>query len=113
MKPVRLFVCLIAAMAVTAGCLSTDRTIYDVACKAVKADAKFPTNGVISPMDKCGFYVARNAACVEVYYEFVNASGATESDSYIVWVKRIARRWELDRCFPTPKYSQPFDTPLK
>lgn len=87
------------------GCkLPSERTIYKIACEAVRADPRFPSNGVLQPMEKAEFFVGKNAARVDLPYDFVNESSRTVTDSYTVWLKNMAHSWQVDRCFPTPEY---------
>jgi hypothetical protein len=54
----------------------------------------------VLPGRDASVYVAKNAACVHVPYETVSNTGGTVRGTYTVWLKRIALRWEVDRCTP-------------
>ena len=88
------------------GCIwPSEQSCYDVAYRTTMTDTNLPKNAVLYPIDRCKVYVCKNAAFVEILYDH-SESGRTETDSYSVWLKRIARRWELDYYYPTPKYPQ-------
>jgi len=90
----------VVLLAVCGGCsLFEEGTMYDVGIKAVKADPAFPKNAVPAAKDKCKFFINKNAACIETPY---SVSGATPAKGqyYIVWLKLIGDRWDLDRCLP-------------
>ena len=88
------------------GCVwPSERSCYDVARKTVMADKDFPKDGKILPIDKCKLYIMKSAGKVVIFYDHTE-SGRIETDSYDVWLKRIARTWELDYYNPTPKYQQ-------
>jgi hypothetical protein len=95
-----------AALVMCGGCVwPSEQACYDVACKTVLADKSFPKDGKVYPIEKCKVYVLKNEGEVKVFYDHVE-SGNMETDSYDVWLKRIARTWELDYCNPTRKYQQ-------
>jgi len=67
------------------------------------ADKNLPKDARVYPMDKCKVYVLKSAAMVKVFYDHLE-SGRMETDSYDVWLKRIARTWELDYYSMSKKY---------
>jgi len=78
--------------------------VYKPAFEAVKAAKDLPAGAVVDPRHEAKLYIAKNAAQAEMPYEYTDASGTKVTDVYLVYLKRIIRRWELDRCFPMPKY---------
>jgi len=78
--------------------------VYKPAVEAVKAAKDLPAGTVVDPRHEAKLYIAKNAAQAEVPYEYTDASGSKVTDIYLVYLKRINRRWELDRCFPMPKH---------
>lgn len=78
--------------------------VYKPAFEAVKAAKDLPAGAVVDPRHEARLYIAKNAAQAEMPYEYADASGKKVTDTYLVYLKRINRRWELDRCFPMPKY---------
>jgi hypothetical protein len=106
---------LLLAIGLGGGCApSSPRDLYEPASRAVMTDKDFPPNAVLLPRSQARFFVAKNLACVYVPYEFADAAGQKVRDTYTVWLKRIAIRWEVDRCRPTAKYpaSDPAGPPL-
>jgi hypothetical protein len=95
---------LIALALLNAGCTESKRGMYKTACKAVRNHSAFPENGKIGPKKNAVIQPAKNAARVEVPYTYVDPEGNAVSDHYVVWMKRIAIRWEVDRCDPAPHY---------
>lgn len=83
----------------------TERGLYQVASKAVLAHSEFPKGGVLTPAEDASFFVAKNAACVVVPYEYADESGKKIKASYTVWLKNMAHSWQIDRCRPTPAYT--------
>lgn len=102
----KLAVLLVVAVVLT-GCgeikFPPQRSIYKLACKAVRADTNFPPDAVLHPMADAELYIGKNAACVKLPYDYVNASGKTVTVSCTVWLKNMAHSWEVDRLYPTPK----------
>jgi hypothetical protein len=95
-----------AALLMCGGCVwPSEQSCYDVACKTIKADKDFPKDAKVYPLEKCKVYVLKNAAMVKVFYDH-SVSGRTETDAYDVWLKRIARTWELDNYSMSKKYTQ-------
>jgi len=78
--------------------------VYKPAFEAVKAAKDLPAGAVVDPRHEAKLYIAKNAAQAEMPYEYTDASGQKITDIYLVYLKRVNRRWELDRCFPLPKY---------
>lgn len=88
---------LAVATAVWCGCsrLPAERTVYRVAVKAVEADAALPLGAELASIDQAELYVAKNAARVDIPVTFTD-NGRVTSDTYVVWIKRVARTWEFD-----------------
>ncbi|MFC1497298.1 hypothetical protein ACFLS1_02345 [Verrucomicrobiota bacterium] len=82
----------------------SERTCYKAACKAVRADTNLPPEAVLYPMDQVEFYMAKNAGSIELPYEYTDDSGNTVTGNYTVHLKRVARTWTVDKCYPAPKY---------
>ncbi len=82
----------------------SDRTMFELAGEAVKADSRFPSGAEIGSLDDAKIEICRNAALVEVPYEFVSKEGQNVTRTYTVWLKNMAHSWQVDRCFPTPTY---------
>lgn len=99
-----LFLVVIILLAGCGGCRSqSERAMYKLACEAVRTDPHLPRNAVLHPMKTAKFYIGKNAACVQLTYEFINESGGRRTaGSYTVWLKNMAHSWQVDRCFPTP-----------
>jgi len=105
MKPVVLIAAL--CLLVSTGCRPpSERAVYRVACDAVRAQPGVPGNVSLARIGDAELYVGKNAAMVELPCEYVNLQGETVKTSYTVRVKRVARTWTLDRCFPTPAYDE-------
>jgi hypothetical protein len=102
MKPVGLF--LLVLVLLGTGCTESERGMYKTACAAVRNHSAFPEDGKTGPRRKAVIQPVKNAARVEVPYTYVDSEGKTVSDHYVVWMKRIAIRWEVDRCDPAPHY---------
>lgn len=100
----RSIVVLVAAVLLSGCAWPSERAGYRIAIDAVKASPELPKSAVLPPMSKCQVNIGKSAGSVIVPYEFTDASGARQTASYTVWLKRIARTWVLDRCFPTPTY---------
>jgi hypothetical protein len=89
------------------GCaMPSDKELYTKARKALVESNKLPAGAELEGFRKTEIYRAKNAACVELSYEFSTGAGKTETDSYRVWLKRVAMSWELDRIAETPQYSE-------
>ena len=78
--------------------------MYRKAAAVVKSDPGLPEGAVLRPRKEAEFFVAKNAASIHVPFEFTNEQGEKETDTYTVWLKRIARRWEIDRYQRSPMY---------
>ena len=92
-------------LVVCSGCgMPSERSVYDVACNALEKDTRVPATAKPHRRGKSSLWIAKNAACVEIPYDYTAPSGEKATGHYTVWCKRIARRWELDRAFPTPTY---------
>jgi hypothetical protein len=74
--------------------------LFGVAEQALRAQTNLPPAMTIGSMKDAEFFVGKNAACVYVPVEYTEASGNKRTGNYIVWLKRICTRWELDRCEP-------------
>ena len=93
-------VCLVGCDAIT---YPPKSMVYEPAYEAVKAAKDQPPAAVVDPRKNAKLYIAKNAAQAEIEYDYTDMSGKKATGIYLVYLKRINRRWELDRCFPLPK----------
>lgn len=98
---------LLAALCVV-GCgpalFPSERTCYKIACEALRSDPDIPGDARPLSIRHAQLHVLKNAARVDLPYEATGPDGTVQTDTYIVWLKRIARRWVADRSFRAPKY---------
>jgi len=80
------------------------RSVYVPARQALASLPGIPREATLDPDRNAEVYIAKNAATVVMDVEYKAENGATVRRSYTVWMKRLGRRWELDRAFPTPVY---------
>ena len=101
-------VLVVAAMAVT-GCGEppSAKTCYKLAYQTAKEQGGLPPDARIAPRGEALIQVAKNAARVEIPYDYSDEAGNTVRDVYVVWLKRLKRRWEPDRYYRKPKYTTP------
>lgn len=78
------------------GLWPSERTCFKVAQKTLQSDSALPAGLQWAPARQVEIYVVKNAARVDWPYTVSSSAGGTESGVYVVWLKRIARRWELD-----------------
>ena len=87
------------------GCSSlSERACYRAARDFLQAHVDLPENAVLAPRRAANIMVAKNAARVDLPYEYVNEAGDKVRDVYVVWIKRLKRRWEVDRFYRRPEY---------
>lgn len=89
----------------------SNQHLYETAVAAVKADSALPDQAEILPKKHAEFYIGKSAGCVLIAYDVTDALGAKRKESHTVWLKRIGTRWEIDRLFPSPLYSEPDERP--
>lgn len=91
---------LVVAAVLTAGCakhwMPSERSVYAGACAAVRSSGSLPAGATLPPIEGCRLYVGKSAARVDVPVTFADGS-----DTYVVWLKRIDRRWLYDRLYRT------------
>jgi hypothetical protein len=95
----------VLALCLASGCrMPSERVVYRVAVDAVRAQPEF--NDALRPasLRKAGIFVNKNAACVEL--PVLHREAGHVAAVYVIWCKRVARRWELDRIAPKPSYSE-------
>jgi len=78
--------------------------VYRVACETVRNAPDVPDSIVIHPRRNTFIALGKNAARVDLDYDYVDEAGRKVTRTYTVWCKRIEMRWEPDRAFPTPRY---------
>ncbi len=94
-------------LAICGGCkLPSERAVYRRSLEAVQADPDLPSAAVLDPKGKAVIRMAKNAASVELPYEYVGSTGEILSDSYTIWFKRIGRRWAVERYYRTPRHQR-------
>ena len=103
-------VLLLVLAAMGGGCrMPSERAVYKAARDAVKADPRLPPSAILHSIDDVEMGIGKNAARVDLAYDFIGPAGQRVTDSYVVWLKRLARTWVVDRLEPAPKYPPPPD----
>lgn len=101
-------ICFIVCAILSFGCNAivypSRRSVYEPARKALEQSNELPPGAVIDPDRKAEVYIAKDAAAVVMDVEYKDSQRATVRRSYTIWMKRLGRRWEPDRLFPTPSY---------
>lgn len=89
------------------GChIPSERSIYKDACKAIKSATGVPENAKPRPVEDARLSIGKNAAIVDLPYDYVDAGGNTVAGSHTIHFKRVAREWTVDRSFPTPMFNK-------
>lgn len=85
-----------------AGCTAwpSERDMYRAACDAMANDSAIPESAEPRSIRQTRFYAGKNAAYVELPYDYVTESGRKDTGTYGCWVKRVARDWRFDRKGP-------------
>lgn len=87
------------AMLFCGGCKPlAERAVYAVAREALPECADLPERAEVGSRKEADVYVCKNAARVDIPYSYENESGSLIQGRRTIWVKRVARRWEFDRC---------------
>ena len=101
-------VVVLTALILFAGCTvrpPSEGVAYRIACEALVNDESLSASKPKpAPFEEAGLYIAKNAGCVILPYQFVNEKGETESSSYTVRLKRVERNWVAERAYVTPTY---------
>ncbi|MFO7870591.1 MAG: hypothetical protein R6V03_04070 [Kiritimatiellia bacterium] len=99
-----IFTATLAVLIASAGCGIPGRDeVCRTAREAVKALPEVPDDAALCPREEMEIYMGKNASYVII--PGVPLEGPAETyNSYTVHLKRVARRWEVERCFPTPDY---------
>jgi hypothetical protein len=87
-----------------------ESTVYRPAYEAVKAAKDLPAGAVVDPKRNAKLYIAKDAGQAVIEYECTDATGRTVTDSYIVYLKRVNRRWVAERVLQQPKFA-PVEAP--
>ena len=82
--------------------LPTQRSIYRIATTSATELANLPESAKFRPMDNAVFSIAKNAARVDVTYDYEEPGGASESTRLSICLKRVAMTWTFERAYPTP-----------
>ena len=107
-------VCLVFSASLLVGCtfqIPSNRCIYKLACKALKEVPGIPEDATPAPIDEARVSVGKSAAWVELPYDTVDASGEKIRDAHVIWFKRIARTWTVDRTVPLSEMIRSRDLP--
>jgi hypothetical protein len=80
--------------------------MYRLACEGIASDETLPRKVKLHDMGDCRISIGKNAGWVELRYNYVNTAGQTVPGARVVWLKRVARTWTVDRITPVPKPSE-------
>jgi hypothetical protein len=93
---------ILLALLVT-GCAEGERAVRKKAVAEVENHPELPEGATID-RSEVTIHLGQSAAYADVPYEYTDESGRTVDESYTVWMKRIAVRWEIDTIRKTEKY---------
>ena len=106
---------MVLAVAFLAGCdaitYPPKGMVYRPAVAGVKAAKDLPPGAVVDPRRNAKLFIGKDAAQAQVEYDYTDASGQKVTNLYLVYLKRVNRRWEYERGLPMPKYSTGPATP--
>jgi len=92
---------LLAATLLIAGCaMPTNRTLFEIAQKAAQAKGDVPANAEWLDFKQGEIFPCKNMTRVNVPYACAAEDGGRKTAYCTVWLKRVALRWEFDRCEP-------------
>ena len=79
--------------------------LYKRACRALQEAPEL--SGKIKPgsIEQTRISVGKSAGWVELPYTATTESGAKTNGVHIVWFKRVARTWTVDRTFPRSEFA--------
>jgi hypothetical protein len=88
-----------ALVSVVAGCrLPSERIHYRIACEAVRSQPGVPGDVKLPGIGDARIYVEKNAGQVVLDAEYAGERGENLKVPYVVWTRRVARTWTLERC---------------
>lgn len=89
------------------GChIPSERSMHKQACKAIKTAPGVPENAKPRPIEDARLSIGKNAAIIDLPYDYVDTGGNTVAASQTIHFKRVARTWTVDRTFPTPTFGK-------
>ena len=105
----RTALCLIVMAVLMTGCTGCQHPsktyMYKRACQALKDVPEL--GGKIKPgkIDQARISVGKNAGWVELPYSAVTEAGVETEGVHIIWFKRVARTWTVDRTLPRSRFA--------
>ena len=97
--------CLLLCLGCDGSKIPSHGKIYRVARKAAMEQAGLPRDISVRPMDEAVFSIGKNAARVDLAYEHPSQLPAGIG-YHSICLKRVARRWEFERGYPTPHFEE-------
>ena len=81
----------------------SERACYTAACDAIAALPDLPQGAKPLPIEQSRLYIGKNAARVDVAMDLAAPDGS-RGVFYTAWLKRLGRRWVVDRpAYPTDR----------
>ena len=85
-----------------AGCaMPSNRTLFDIALKTAKEKGDIPAGAEWLGFGQGDVFPCKNMTRVNVPYAYTAPDGQRKTAYCTVWLKRVALRWEPDRCEPS------------
>lgn len=81
--------------------------MYRIACRAAKERCDLPDSARFRPVRETTFSIAKNAARIDLVYDYKDNAGRPATGRHSIWLKRVARTWTFHRAYPTPQYPPP------
>ena len=104
-----IFILLISAVFICGCRKSHPRTIYRLACEAVRSHTNFPPSAQILPMKEARIQICKNISRVDVPCKYRTSEGE-KTLVFTVWLKDYAHSWVVDRCYQAQFYTNTEDS---
>lgn len=105
-KSIKIILFVFVSTIFISGCgKSHPRTIYRLACEAVRNHTNFPSNAEILPARETQIQVCKNICRVDVPCRYTDSSVGEKKLIFTVWLKDYAHSWVVDRCYQVQFYT--------
>jgi hypothetical protein len=93
---------LLALASLLAGCaMPSNHALFDIAQKTARERGAVPAGAEWLGFKKGEVFPCKNMTRVNVPYTYTADDGQRKTAYCTVWLKRVALRWEPDRCEPS------------
>jgi hypothetical protein len=88
--------------------MPSEKTVYDRACEAIEQSSGYLIGTKLHSMDRTSMYIGKSAGRIDIPCDLGGGAQNIQNPKYVVFMKRVARTWVVEKVYPPGSSPEPF-----